>query len=131
MQIIAVLPIIGLLGLAKGSPMPQTSDDIPCPLAYPCIDVGISLEYCTNVTGIPLDGGTFEDTTPIECVCGSDALGDESGLYAATECLSCGSLEGDALAVVESWWLTCTTAVEVGLDEALTCWNSVTDCFEP
>jgi hypothetical protein len=93
--------------------------------------MSISLEYCSNITDIPLNEGTFEDTTPIECVCGYDALGDESGLYAATECILCGDLDKEESALVEQWWLTCATASEIGWDEALTCWNSGTDCYEP
>lgn len=133
MQIIAVLPIIGLFGLAKGNPMPQTSDDIPCPLAYPCIDWSISLDYCFNVTDAPVYDaeGTFEDSTPIECVCGYDALGDESGLYALTECVLCGEIASSDEELVTLWAYTCLTADEIGLDEALSCWNSGTDCVEP
>ncbi|KEF55764.1 uncharacterized protein A1O9_08515 [Exophiala aquamarina CBS 119918] len=126
------MSMLGLCGLVIGSPTPQSDTEIPCPLAYPCGDITVSLSYCFNVTDAPVYGdGTFKDETPIECVCGSDVLGDESGLYAATECILCGDLDKESSALVELWWYTCATAYEIGVDEALNCWNDGTDCYEP
>lgn len=114
-----------------GAALPQTdsgggSDDVPCPLIYPCSDISIVTSYCANNTDPAVEtGGTFDSTEPIECVCGSEVLGDESGGYAALECLTCNSkLTDDAATLLTLWLYTCYTAEQEDVDAALDCWNS-------
>ncbi|ETI24204.1 hypothetical protein G647_03573 [Cladophialophora carrionii CBS 160.54] len=125
-----------VVGLAAA--IPQTSsggsgseDEIPCPAVYPCIDWYIILEYCSNTTDPAVaTGESFTDTAPIKCACGTKALGDESGLYAAAECILCDDELPDADATVAAqWFYTCYTFEESTATDALDCWNSGgTDC---
>ncbi|KIW68157.1 hypothetical protein PV04_04123 [Phialophora macrospora] len=129
--IVTVSVIVGLTAA-----LPQTSggsgsgDEIPCPV-YPCLDWGIVLEYCANTTDpAVVTGDSFTDTDPIECTCGFDVLGDESGGYAAVECYSCSDELTDAdVALTIQWFYTCYTFEDSSATDALDCWNSGgTDC---
>ncbi len=128
---VALISIFLIVGLTTALPQTGgggsgTEDDIPCPLVGPCYDINTITGYCANNTDPAiLSGDTFDSTDAIECVCGSDVLGDENGLYSALECITCAkSLDDDDTAWLALWAYTCYTAGEDGLDAAVDCWNS-------
>jgi hypothetical protein len=136
MKLLSTFIVTGSLIVGLTSALPQTSsgssgDELPCPAVYPCIDWAIILEYCSNTTdpGVAT-GDSFTDTDPIECTCGTEALGDEGGLYASAECVLCNDELADADAqLAAQWYYTCYTFEESTAADALDCWNSGgTDC---